>query len=136
MAGIRTLSTILIAALQFAWLPAQATEIPMDTAVLRALDKVSARVSTLRAPVGVPIAFGRLEITAQRCLARPPEETPESSVLLDIYKQLGDTPREQVFHGWMFASSPDLSAMEDAVYDVWVLRCENSVASSSPGDNG
>jgi hypothetical protein len=29
------------------------------------------------------------------------------------------------FSGWMFASSPALSAMEHPVYDLWVLDCEN-----------
>ena len=31
---------------------------------------------------------------------------------------------EPVFSGWMFASSPALSAMEHPIYDVWVLSCE------------
>ena len=29
------------------------------------------------------------------------------------------------FSGWMFASSPALSAMEHPVYDLWVLDCDN-----------
>ena len=28
-----------------------------------------------------------------------------------------------VFAGWMVASSPALSALDHARYDVWVLRC-------------
>jgi len=31
--------------------------------------------------------------------------------------------RPQVFSGWMFASSPGLSALEHPVYDVWVIEC-------------
>ena len=31
---------------------------------------------------------------------------------------------EQIFSGWMFASSPGLSALEHPVYDVWVIDCE------------
>jgi hypothetical protein len=111
-----------------------AIDLPMDTAVLRALDKVTARVETLRVPVGVPVAFGRMEILVKSCYARPPEETPESSALLEINKIGGkrhDT-KTKVFDGWMFASSPDLSAMDDPVYDVWVLACENKTASSAP----
>lgn len=30
---------------------------------------------------------------------------------------------EPLFSGWMFASSPGLSALEHPVYDVWVIRC-------------
>ena len=28
-----------------------------------------------------------------------------------------------VFSGWMYASSPGLSALEHPVYDIWVIRC-------------
>ncbi|ADM10254.1 hypothetical protein PB2503_11034 [Parvularcula bermudensis HTCC2503] len=31
---------------------------------------------------------------------------------------------EDVFKGWMFASSPSLNAMEHPVYDVWVIDCK------------
>jgi hypothetical protein len=106
----------------------------MDSAVLRAIDKVTARAQTLRVPVGVPVTFGRLEILVKSCYARPPEETPESSALLQINKIRGKErdKKNKVFDGWMFASSPDLSAMDDPVYDLWVLSCENNAASSAP----
>ncbi|KCZ83625.1 hypothetical protein HAD_13524 [Hyphomonas adhaerens MHS-3] len=29
----------------------------------------------------------------------------------------------ELFSGWMFASSPGLSALEHPVYDIWVIRC-------------
>ncbi len=34
-----------------------------------------------------------------------------------------DLPEDMVFSGWMFASSPALSALEHPVYDVWVIDC-------------
>ncbi|MEZ5895625.1 MAG: DUF2155 domain-containing protein [Parvularculaceae bacterium] len=34
-----------------------------------------------------------------------------------------DLPDDMVFSGWMFASSPALSALEHPVYDVWVIDC-------------
>ena len=37
--------------------------------------------------------------------------------------EIGGSERRPVFSGWMFASSPALSALEHAVYDVWVLDC-------------
>jgi hypothetical protein len=112
--------------------------IPTDTAVLRALDKVAARVQTLKVPVGQPVNFGRLEILAKSCFTKPPEETPENAALLYITKTNAKqkpgakNDKTVVFDGWMFASSPGLSAMDDPVYDIWVLDCENSAASKSP----
>lgn len=106
--------------------------IEMDTVVLGALDKVTARVNTLKGPVGMPVKFGTLEIMAQTCVTTPPEDPPESAAFIQIYQVQEDREEQQVFGGWMFASSPALSAMDHPVYDVWVLGCEDSTASNSP----
>jgi hypothetical protein len=104
---------------------------PMQIAVLQALDKVSARVSVLEVPVGKTVAFGTLEITARACDKRPPEETPESAAFLEIVDKRPGQAITTPFIGWMFASSPALSAMEHPVYDVWVLDCKNPSSSAS-----
>lgn len=104
-------------------LPAAAQEISLGMAVLQGLDKVTARVQTIDAPVGVPVRFGTLEITVRACRKRPPEEPPESAAFLEILERKPDEPATSRFSGWMFASSPALSAMEHPIYDVWVLDC-------------
>ena len=91
--------------------------------VLQGLDKVTARVHTFEAPLDSTIRFGTLEIIARRCDKRPPEETPESAAFLDILEVRQGEPTVTLFRGWMFASSPALSALEHPVYDVWVLDC-------------
>ena len=98
--------------------------------MLQGLDKVTARVSTIEAPVGQTVRFGTLEIIARTCDKRPPEETPESAAFLDIWEMRRGEPAVSLFRGWMFASSPALSAMEHPVYDVWVLDCRNNASSS------
>jgi hypothetical protein len=98
-----------------------------DGAILQGLDKVTARVSTLEAPLNKPVQFGTLEITVQRCTKSPPEETPpESSAFLVIRDLKPNEPPVELFRGWMMASSPALSALEHPVYDVWVKDCHNA----------
>lgn len=93
--------------------------------LLQGLDKVTARVTTIEAALDRPVRFGTLEIIARRCFKRPPEESPESAAFLDIREiRPGEAP-QQLFVGWMFASSPALSALEHPVYDVWVKDCLN-----------
>ena len=41
-------------------------------------------------------------------------------------------PEQKLFAGWMFASTPALSAMDDGVYDVRVLACTMMQGSSPP----
>ena len=109
-------------------LPASATDITMDTVVLGGLDKVAARVSTFKDRVGETAKLGTLDVIARTCVTHPPEEPPESAAFVEIYDTPQGKKREKVFSGWMFASSPALSALDHPVYDVWVLRCENSKA--------
>ncbi len=101
-----------------------------EIAVLQGMDKVTARVSTIEAPVGTVVKFGALEIIARTCDKRPPEETPESAAFLDIWEVHEGQAAISMFRGWMFASSPALSSMEHAVYDVWVLDCKKSPSSA------
>jgi hypothetical protein len=104
---------------------------PNTVAVLQGLDKVTARISTVDALIGEVAHFGTLEITPHACFKTPPEEPPESAAFLEIWDAKPGEAREELFTGWMFASSPALSALEHPVYDVWVLDCK--AASSAPG---
>lgn len=100
-------------------------------AVLQGLDKVTARISTFDVPVGEPVRFGTLEIVVRHCRKRPPEEPPETSVFLEIDDARRGEQPVRLFSGWMFASSPALSALEHPVYDVWVVDCK--ISSTSAG---
>ena len=111
--------------------PAAATNIPMDTVVFGNLDKVTGRVNTMSGRVGAPIRFGTLEVIAQSCFTHPPEEEPENAAFVEIYDIPESGEKKKAFSGWMYASSPALSALDHPVYDVWVLRCESSKASKS-----
>ena len=97
---------------------------PGDLAVLQGLDKVTGRISAIEAPVGRTVRFGTLEITARICHTRPPEETPETTVFLDVFDIKPGEPPARLFSGWMFASSPALNALEHPVYDIWVIDCK------------
>ncbi|MGP9804300.1 DUF2155 domain-containing protein [Paracoccus sp. NSM] len=91
-------------------------------AMLRGLDKVSGRVTDLPVQVGEAIRYGRLEIRLGEC--RYPAADPSS----DAYAQLTIIDlrqNTQVFAGWMLASAPALSALDDARYDVWVISCQS-----------
>lgn len=111
--------------------PARATDLPMNTVVYGNLDKVTGRVNTMSGGIDTPIRFGTLEVIARACFTRPPEEPPENAAFVEVFDIPEKGDKKKVFSGWMFASSPALSALDHPVYDVWVLRCESSKASSS-----
>ncbi len=108
---------------------------PHRVAVLRGLDKVTARVRTLEAPVGEETRFGTLAITPRSCLVAPPIEPPERAAFLEIREERPGAQRGRlIFSGWMFASSPGLSALEHPIYDVWLLDCREPVDDAPPAD--
>ena len=102
---------------------AQSKTIPRKIAVLQGLDKITARISTFEAPVDEEVTFGSLDIVARTCREAPPEEARESVAFLEVVDRRPDGPEVEVFSGWMFASSPAVSAMEHPVYDVWIVEC-------------
>ena len=119
-----------------------APSIERSVVVLQGLDKVTARVSVLEVPVGREQIFGTLAITPRACLETPPTEPPESAAFLEIAltdRDAGAGEEEgggEGFIGWMFASSPALSALEHPVYDVWVIGCGDSASFTGSGLDG
>ena len=100
--------------------------------VLQGLDKTTARVSTFEGVAGSIVHFGTLAITVHDCRKHPPEEDPETAAFLDIDENLpGLAKPVHWFTGWMFASSPAVSALEHPVYDVWVRDCRTDTGSTA-----
>lgn len=98
--------------------------IPQPVAMIRGLDKISGRVTDIRAEVGAPVAYERLTILVEDCRQPPPDEPPDAFVFMKVQDSKFDG--REVFSGWMFASSPALSAMDHQRYDLWVLSCSAS----------
>ena len=123
---LRTLCVLLVVVAEVLVVtPSDAAEtIERRMAVLRWLDKAAARVQTMEVEVNRTFQIQTLQIIARACVERPPEEPPESAVFLDVWENKANQPAVEVFRGWMYASSPGLSAMEHPVYDIWVLDCK------------
>lgn len=92
-------------------------------AVLRALDKVNGRTVDLELPSGQVATMFGLAVLLVKC--RYPSDNPSGDAYAFLrIREEGNAEVE--FEGWMIASSPALSAMDHARYDVWVLRCMTS----------
>ncbi len=118
-----------------------ATYVQKDRATLRALDKITGRSTDIQVKVDEPVVFGSLKVELKACYQTPPEEVPESVAFLKVdstqpiaVKTMKDAvdaaevktvndENPNLFNGWMFASTPGLSALEHPVYDIWVIRC-------------
>lgn len=92
-------------------------------AILRALDKVSGVTEDIELASGQSQAFGRLAVTVNDC--RYPVDDPASNAFAHL-TIIDTTHQTAEFDGWMVASSPALSALDDPRYDVWLLRCKSN----------
>jgi hypothetical protein len=94
------------------------------TLMLRGLDKITGRPTEITAPIGKPVRFATLIITARYCYSTPASETPETSAFVQIDDKRPDQPARRVFSGWLYASSPGLNAVDHPLYDVWAISCK------------
>ncbi|MEL6678311.1 MAG: DUF2155 domain-containing protein [Pseudomonadota bacterium] len=121
---------LLCASAATAQTPSSSTR-PMEVAELRALDTITGIVTDLTVPVGQQVRYERLEITVSACRASAEGDKPDAYGYLTVRDIRQEAPN---FTGWMIASSPALSAMDHARYDVWVLRCTASSGEASSGN--
>ena len=99
-------------------------------AVLQVLDKVTAETLRFEAPIGRRVRYKTLVVEVRACETRgyaDPEPRASAYLIVEIRTaslQASDTPQNrEVFHGWSFAFTPALHAVEHPVYDLWLVAC-------------
>ncbi len=119
----RAFLAAVLAGLAAAPLAAQQQASKADGAILRTLDKVSGQVFDHTVSVGGGFDLGLLRVDLSEC--RFPAGDPSGDAYAHVTVRDGgeDVP---IYSGWMIASSPALSALDHARYDVWVIRCKIS----------
>jgi hypothetical protein len=103
--------------------------------ILQGLNKITARNSKIEVKLDQPVKFGNLIITLHACWKSPPEESPESKALLEMWEEIPGEVRKKIFSGWMFASSPLISAPEHPIYDITILECNGSLVLANKENN-
>ena len=93
---------------------------------IKALDKITAKTSSIRLGIGEKKFFGPLEIKALKCQLSENNDFIDTVAYLQV-KDLSAKDNNQVFlfNGWTFASNPTLRSIDHPVYDLWITSCEN-----------
>ena len=93
---------------------------------LTALDKITAKTSSIRLAIGDKKFFGSLEIRAFKCQLSEDSDTSDTVAYIQV-KDLSTKDNNQVFlfNGWTFASSPTIQSIDHPIYDLWITGCEN-----------
>ena len=108
----------------------------VNSAILRGLNKTTGKTFKLKVKIGTPIYFERLEILPLKCWKSYPEETPENKILVKVFeKDLSHKTKKMIFFGWMFSSSPSISGIEHALYDITLVDCFNEEIIENNNEN-
>jgi len=93
---------------------------------VKALDKITAKTSSIKLAIGEKNFFGSLEIKALKCQLSDSSDFLDTVAYLQV-KDLSNKDNNQVFlfNGWTFVSSPTLRSIDHPIYDLWVTSCEN-----------
>jgi len=96
------------------------------TVKLKALDKITAKTSTLSIKLGEEKYFGNLKIKPLKCKTSDIDQAPDTVAYLQVIDTSNITNDQVfVFNGWTFASSPTLRSLDHAIYDLWLIGCSN-----------
>ena len=109
-------------------LTVSAETIEKKYASFKLLNKTTNKVSTKDILVSSKISWETLNIEVLYCGSTPPTEIPEDYVLIDVYDTINNE-NSNIYKGWMISSSPDVTPLENPIYDLWLVDCSNDKTS-------
>ena len=91
------------------------------------LDKITAKTIPIKIKLGETAKFGLLEIKALKCGISNNSKTKNNSVAYLQVRDISENQNEKVFifNGWTFSSNPSLAPIDHAIYDIWLVGCDN-----------
>ena len=109
-------------------LTVSAETIEKKYASFKLLNKTTNKVSTKEILVSSKISWETLNIEVLYCGSTPPTEIPEDYVLIDVHDTINNE-NINIYKGWMISSSPDVTPLENPIYDLWLVDCSNDKTS-------
>ncbi len=92
--------------------------------VIKILDKVNSKSSSLNIKIGENKKFKNLIIKVLKCKNSEFDDNPDVTAYLQV-KDITQVEKDKVFifNGWTFASSPSIKPFDHPVYDIWLTSC-------------
>ena len=102
-------------------------DLKSSQAILIGLDKITAKSSKLVVNINEKKLFGPLEIKILKCSKIKLNNKLDSVAYMQV-KDLTKNDNDQVFvfNGWTFASDPNLTPFDHAIYNLQLLDCSSA----------
>lgn len=92
-------------------------------AQIRILNKITTKSEEIKISKDKINSSGKLLITMPYCWQSPSNLETENKAFLEIFEQMDNNQQVKIFSGWLFSSSPSISAVQHPIYDIHLLRC-------------
>ena len=92
-----------------------------DIAAVRVMNKAAGKVYDLNIPVGESAMFEKLTINVRACKQTDPFDAEDYFAFLEISTGADGV----VFSNWMSRNEPGIRPLQNADYDVWLVKCES-----------
>ena len=91
-----------------------------ENAVVTVLDKAAGKTYQLTIPVGRETKYEKMDIMVRTCKQTDPFMAENAYMFIEI-----STAHDgQIFGGWMNKNAPGDNPLQNADYDLWLVRCE------------
>lgn len=91
-----------------------------STATVSIMNKAAGKVQTITLPVGTEQSFEKLSLLVRDCKQTDPFEAEDFFAFIEISKY----SEGKIFSGWMSRNEPGKNPLQNADYDVWLVKCE------------
>lgn len=91
-----------------------------ENAIVRVMNKAAGKVQTITMPVGRDIQFEKLHMLVRSCKQSDPFDAENYFAFIEISK----SDDGKIFSNWMNANEPGENPLQNADYDVWLVKCE------------
>ncbi len=93
--------------------------IDRNTAVIRFMNKAAGKTHTASLPVARRSEIEKLSVVVRACKQTGPYMAENFYMFVEIEKN-----GKKIFSGWMDRNEPGDNPLQDADYDLWLIKCE------------
>ena len=118
---MKKILSVLLIVLSFGFIYSNDADAYVDrkNAVINILDKTSGKNHLFTIPVGQLSTYEKLSFTVRTCKQTDPFQPENAFMFIEIAQN-----NNQIFGGWMNKNEPGENPLQNADYDIWLVRCE------------
>lgn len=91
-----------------------------NTAVVQIMNKAAGKSQIISMPVGMATQFEKLSVMIRSCKQTDPFDPEDFFMFAEISKN----GEGKIFSNWMSRNEPGDNPLQNADYDLWLVRCE------------